>query len=135
MKSGRRTGKVPRGAQKTDDHPSQRKASVGYPLDQKKKIDVYLGLDVGSTSTNVILLDKDQKLVTKRYLATAGRPLEAVRKGIEEVSQECGDCVNVIGAGSTGSGRYLTGGFRGRGRRKERDHGSGDRRRGHRQRR
>ena len=111
MKSGRRQEKSLEVLKKPDDHPSLRKSSVGYPLDHNKKIDVYLGLDVGSTSTNVILLDKDQKLVTKRYLATAGRPLEAVRKGIEEVSQECGDCVNVIGAGSTGSGRYLTGDF------------------------
>ena len=111
MKSGRRQEKSLEVLKKPDDHPSLRKSSVGYPLDHNKKIDVYLGLDVGSTSTNVILLDKDQKLVTKRYLATAGRPLEAVRKGIEEVAQECGDCVNVIGAGSTGSGRYLTGDF------------------------
>src|SRR3972149_3076229 len=111
MEGGRRQEKSLDVLKKPDDHPSLRKSSTGYPLDHNKKIDVYLGLDVGSTSTNVILIDKDQKLVTKRYLATAGRPLEAVRKGIEEVSQECGYCVNVIGAGSTGSGRYLTGDF------------------------
>lgn len=90
-------------------HPSQRRSSVGYPLDKDKKVDAYLGIDVGSTSTNVILIDNDLKLITKRYLATAGRPLEAIRKGLTEVSDECGEFVNVVGVGTTGSGRYLSG--------------------------
>jgi len=92
-------------------HPSQRVSSAGYPLDPEKKIDVYMGIDVGSTSTNVILIDSEMKLVTKRYLATAGRPLEAVRRGLEEVREECGEFVNVVGVGTTGSGRYLSGDF------------------------
>ncbi|MCR4287068.1 MAG: acyl-CoA dehydratase activase, partial [Deltaproteobacteria bacterium] len=93
------------------DHPSQRKTTTGYKLDKANKTDCWLGIDVGSTSTNVILIDKDEKLITKRYLATAGRPLEAVRKGLLEVWEECGDSVTVKGAGTTGSGRYLSGDF------------------------
>ncbi len=92
-------------------HPSMNETSAGYPLEKGKKTECYLGVDVGSTSTNVILIDKDLKLVTKRYLATAGRPLEAVRKGLLEVSDECGEYVDVIGVGTTGSGRYLSGDF------------------------
>src|SRR3989337_4099788 len=76
-----------------------------------EKIPVYLGIDVGSTSTNVILIDKNMRLVSRRYLATAGRPIEAVRQGLLEVGDECGDKVEVIGVGTTGSGRYLTGDF------------------------
>ena len=76
-----------------------------------EKIPVYLGIDVGSTSTNVILIDKNMRLVSRRYLATAGRPIEAVRQGLLEVGEECGDKVEVIGVGTTGSGRYLTGDF------------------------
>ena len=94
-----------------EGHPSQRKSSAGYLLEQGKIIDAYLGIDVGSTSTNVILIDKDLKLVTKRYLATAGRPLEAIRKGLSSVGDECAEFVNVIGVGTTGSGRYLSGDF------------------------
>jgi len=92
-------------------HPSQRRSTTGYTLNAEKKVDSYRGIDVGSTSTNVILIDKDLKLITKRYLATAGRPLDAVRKGLAEVGDECGDCVNIIGVGTTGSGRYLSGDF------------------------
>ncbi|MEK6759898.1 MAG: acyl-CoA dehydratase activase [Deltaproteobacteria bacterium] len=92
-----------------EGHPSQRRSAAGYQLSKDVKTDVYLGIDVGSTSTNVILIDKDLKLITKRYLATAGRPLDAIRKGLIEVADECAEYVNVIGVGTTGSGRYLSG--------------------------
>lgn len=92
-------------------HPSQGRSSTGYPLVKGTIVDAYLGLDIGSTSTNVVLIDKDLKLISKRYLPTAGRPLEAIRKGLSEVADECAEFVNVIGVGTTGSGRYLSGDF------------------------
>ncbi len=92
-------------------HPSQRRSATGYAFEKGKKTDCYMGVDVGSTSTNVILIDRDFKLVTKRYLATAGRPLEAIRQGMQSVADECAEYVNVIGVGTTGSGRYLSGDF------------------------
>lgn len=77
----------------------------------KEKIPVYLGLDIGSLSTNVVLIDDDHRVVARRYLPTAGQPLEAIQKGITEIYNEVGDDVIVVGAGTTGSGRYLTGDF------------------------
>jgi predicted CoA-substrate-specific enzyme activase len=109
--SGRKNDRSLERLVRPEGHPSQRRSSTGYALDQGRVVDCYLGVDVGSTSTNVILIDRDLKLVTKRYLATAGRPLEAVRKGLLEVWQECGEFVNVVGVGTTGSGRYLSGDF------------------------
>ncbi len=76
-----------------------------------KKLDVYLGLDVGSLSTNVVLIDKDTNVVARRYLPTASKPLEAIRKGLSEIYEEVGYAVAVKAAGTTGSGRYLTGHF------------------------
>jgi predicted CoA-substrate-specific enzyme activase len=75
------------------------------------KIPVFLGLDIGSLSTNVVLIDKDHHIIARRYLPTAGKPLEAIRKGLAEIYEEAGNRVEVIGAGTTGSGRYLTGDF------------------------
>ncbi|MBI5234555.1 MAG: CoA activase, partial [Deltaproteobacteria bacterium] len=94
-----------------EGHPSQKRNSAGYRFPEGKKIHVYMGLDVGSTSTNVVLIDKDSRLVAKRYLATAGRPLEAVRQGLKEIAEECAEFVEVAAVGTTGSGRYLTGDF------------------------
>jgi len=75
------------------------------------KLPVYLGIDVGSLSTNVVLIDPEHNVVARRYLPTAGKPLEAIKKGISEIYDEVGEEVEVIGAGTTGSGRYLTGDF------------------------
>jgi predicted CoA-substrate-specific enzyme activase len=77
----------------------------------QEKIPVYLGLDIGSLSTNVVLIDKEHHVIARRYLPTAGKPLEAIRKGLSGIYEEAGNRVEVIGAGTTGSGRYLTGDF------------------------
>ena len=72
-------------------------------------IEAYLGVDVGSVSTNVVVIDKHMRLLSKRYLPTAGRPIEAVKQGLAEVGDEIGARVKILGAGTTGSGRYLIG--------------------------
>jgi predicted CoA-substrate-specific enzyme activase len=72
---------------------------------------VYLGIDVGSISTCLALVDGEDRLVARRYLLTAGRPLDAVRQGLRELADEVGDRVRVVAVGATGSGRYLTGDF------------------------
>ena len=77
----------------------------------KEKVDAYIGIDVGSISTNVVAIDEDKKLIEKVYLRTAGRPIEAVRKGIKIIGKKVGDKINVKGVGTTGSGRYLIGDF------------------------
>ena len=67
----------------------------------------YLGIDIGSISTNVAVIDSDGKLLSKRYLMTAGRPIEAVRRGLRETAAELGGRVEIAGVGTTGSGRYM----------------------------
>ena len=78
---------------------------------EKEPIHVYLGVDVGSLSTNVVLIDQKNNVVARRYLPTASKPLNAIQKALSEISSEIGHKVKVIAAGSTGSGRYLTGDF------------------------
>ena len=79
--------------------------------DQKEKYPVYLGLDVGSLSTNVVLIDDENRVIARRYLPTASKPLEAIRRGMQEIWEEVGNRVEVKASGTTGSGRYLTGDF------------------------
>ncbi|MHC4705803.1 MAG: acyl-CoA dehydratase activase, partial [Planctomycetota bacterium] len=74
-------------------------------------IDAYLGVDVGSLSTNVVVMDEQKRILAKAYLMTAGRPLEAVRQGLDLVGKKVIGKVNILGAATTGSGRYLTGDF------------------------
>lgn len=68
----------------------------------------YLGIDVGSVSTNIVLIDKDNKLVHKKYLRTQGRPIDILKIGIKELSEVFDNDV-IKGVGVTGSGRKLAG--------------------------
>ncbi|MBN2584478.1 MAG: hypothetical protein JXL80_15560, partial [Planctomycetes bacterium] len=77
------------------------------------RIPAFVGVDVGSISTNVVAIDEQGRVLSRRYLNTAGRPLEAVTQGLYEVGLEVGDRVEVRGVATTGSGRYLTGDFLG----------------------
>lgn len=70
-------------------------------------IDAYLGIDIGSISTNLAVIDEEGRLITKRYLMTAGRPIEAVRQGLREIHEELGERLNIKAVGTTGSGRYM----------------------------
>ena len=74
-------------------------------------VEAYVGVDVGSISTNVVVIDREGNVLSRRYLMTAGRPLKAVVQGLYEVGCEVGDKVKVCGVATTGSGRYLTGDF------------------------
>jgi predicted CoA-substrate-specific enzyme activase len=80
---------------------------VLYPLNGGPRIPAYMGIDIGSISTNVAVVDSEGKLLAKRYLMTAGRPIEAVRQGLREVFDEVGSRVDIKGVGTTGSGRYM----------------------------
>ncbi len=71
------------------------------------RVKAYLGIDIGSISTNLAVIDEEGNLLAKRYLMTAGRPIEAVRQGLNEIGEEIGDMVEIMGVGTTGSGRYM----------------------------
>jgi len=71
----------------------------------------YLGIDVGSISTNLAVTDEEGRLLAKRYLMTAGRPIEAVREGLLGIAKEIADKVEIKGVGTTGSGRYMIADF------------------------
>lgn len=66
----------------------------------------YLGIDVGSVSTNIVLIDENNDTIYKKYLRTQGKPIEMIKEGIKEVAEEYGED-SIKGVGCTGSGRYL----------------------------
>ena len=70
--------------------------------------DYFLGVDVGSVSTDLALIDKSENLVEKVYLKTRGKPIEVIKKGLNEIKNQVAD-INILGAGTTGSGRKLAG--------------------------
>ncbi|MCE5216751.1 acyl-CoA dehydratase activase, partial [bacterium] len=83
------------------------------PADVAEPLPAYLGVDVGSISTNLVVIDAQRRVLAKRYLMTASRPIEAVRQGLMEIGAEIGHLVDIRGACTTGSGRYLIADFLG----------------------
>jgi len=75
-------------------------------------VDVHLGVDIGSTSTKLVLVDADRRILLDIYRPTGADPIAAVWKlfnAVEEVSRGEGLRFNVRGAATTGSGRKLIG--------------------------
>jgi predicted CoA-substrate-specific enzyme activase len=70
-------------------------------------IAAYLGLDIGSVSTNVVAIDEAGAVIHDIYLRTAGRPIEAVQQGLGELQRRWGARLRIQGVGTTGSGREL----------------------------
>jgi predicted CoA-substrate-specific enzyme activase len=80
-------------------------------LPEGEVVEGYLGVDVGSISTNVVVIDPQGRVLAREYLMTAGRPLEAITEGLRRAGAQIGGRVKIMGAATTGSGRYLTGDF------------------------
>jgi predicted CoA-substrate-specific enzyme activase len=73
----------------------------------------YLGIDVGSISTNIAVIDEDVNILASLYIRTQGQPIKAVQQGLKIVYEDLHkhnlDGIEIAGAGTTGSARRLTG--------------------------
>ena len=78
-------------------------------LPQSGRINSYLGIDIGSVSTNLVVIDTAGNLLHEIYLRTQGRPIEVVDRGLREIEEVLGERLNILGVGTTGSGRELIG--------------------------
>jgi len=75
-------------------------------------IKVFMGIDIGSTSTKAIMIDENENVVLDIYRKTRGEPIEAARhlfRAVREIIKEAGVNFEVIACGTTGSGRKLVG--------------------------
>ncbi len=69
----------------------------------------FLGIDIGSTSTNLVLINKEKEISNYKYVKTRGNPLEAVYEGFKQIQTEINGKINIVGVGITGSGRHMIG--------------------------
>ncbi len=80
-----------------------------YTFPKTGKVDAYLGIDIGSVSTNFVVLDKNGEMIMEIYTYTKARPVEVVGSGLKEIEKAVGDKIVIKGVGTTGSGRELIG--------------------------
>jgi predicted CoA-substrate-specific enzyme activase len=69
----------------------------------------YLGIDVGSITTKVVVVSESDEVLAKVYLRNSGRPIEAIQQGMERVVATLGEGVLIDGVATTGSARHLAG--------------------------
>jgi predicted CoA-substrate-specific enzyme activase len=69
----------------------------------------YLGIDVGSVTTKLALLDERDQLISSTYLRTQGKPISAIQKGLEDIRRQMPPQTEICGVAATGSARYLAG--------------------------
>jgi predicted CoA-substrate-specific enzyme activase len=70
----------------------------------------YVGIDVGSVTTKVVVIDEEGNPLGKPvYIRTQGQPIKAIQQGIAMVREDLPKNIEIRGAGTTGSARYLAG--------------------------
>ncbi|PKM51825.1 MAG: 2-hydroxyglutaryl-CoA dehydratase [Firmicutes bacterium HGW-Firmicutes-7] len=66
----------------------------------------YLGIDIGSVSTDFVVLNKDLEVEDHLYLNTQGLPMKAVQEGLKLLKDKyLNEAINAVG--TTGSGRKI----------------------------
>jgi predicted CoA-substrate-specific enzyme activase len=73
---------------------------------------VYMGIDIGSVSLKIALIDDSNNIVEKLWLRNQGSPIESSKKGLKMLKEKLEETglnkkINICGIGTTGSARYL----------------------------
>lgn len=66
----------------------------------------WLGIDIGSISTDLVIIDEAGDVKDSLYLKTGSRPMDAVKYGLKKLGKKYVSR-DVHGVGVTGSGRHL----------------------------
>ena len=75
-----------------------------------QELNLYLGIDAGSTTSKFVLIDEQENLVYSFYGKNHGEPLKVIQKALLEFKQKCDDLnitLNILGSGTTGYGERL----------------------------
>ena len=69
--------------------------------------EAYIGIDAGSTTTKVVLMDKDDNILYEYYGSNKGNPIEVVKKELKHIYNICGEKIKIMGSAVTGYGEEL----------------------------
>ncbi|MBQ4044466.1 MAG: 2-hydroxyacyl-CoA dehydratase [Clostridia bacterium] len=67
----------------------------------------YLGIDCGSTTTKLVLMDEQCGILYSYYNSNRGNPVEIVRQQLGEIYRLCGERIRIRAAAVTGYGEEL----------------------------
>ncbi len=69
--------------------------------------DLFLGIDAGSTTTKVILIDEDGRICYRYYKGNGGQPLNSVQEALLEIYKQLPEGKKIRSSASTGYGEHL----------------------------
>ena len=67
----------------------------------------YLGIDCGSTTTKLVLLSDDGKILYSYYSSNRGNPVTVIKEQLTKIYGICGDRIRIAGSAVTGYGEEL----------------------------
>ncbi len=83
------------------------KATVGTVPIENYRGKAYLGIDCGSTTTKVVLIDENCGILYEYYSSNQGNPVHVVREQLMKIEELCGDRITLAGSAVTGYGEDL----------------------------
>ncbi|MBR4760836.1 MAG: activase, partial [Lachnospiraceae bacterium] len=89
-------------------HPKREVPS--YQPKKGERVRAYLGIDSGSTTTKLVLLDEKEQILDSFYASNEGSPLDIAKKALldlYEKYEKAGAKLEIISASSTGYGEFL----------------------------
>lgn len=96
----------------TKRHLAANRAQSGRVADTLRDVDLrdetclFLGIDVGSVTTKIVLIDIHGNVISEKYIRNQGGPIAALQTGFRQLLEE-GFTQSIRMVGTTGSGREL----------------------------
>lgn len=84
-----------------------KKSDLQYEDIKTYEGDAYLGIDAGSTTTKLVLITEDGKLLYNHYCSNKGQPLDIIAEKIKEIYSLSNDKLNIKASAVTGYGEEL----------------------------
>lgn len=84
-----------------------KKHDLGYADIRTYKGGAYLGIDAGSTTTKLVLITEDGKILYHHYSSNQGQPLDKIAAQIRVIYDSMNPDIKIMGAAVTGYGEDL----------------------------
>lgn len=85
-------------------------SEVSSPKPKDGVLNVYIGIDAGSTTSKFVLMDEDERIIDRFYSGNKADPIDVILKGLIDINKKyenMGIRLNVCGLGTTGYGEML----------------------------
>ena len=84
-----------------------KKFDLGYADIHTYKGDAYLGIDAGSTTTKLVLITDDGRILYQHYSSNQGQPLDKIADQLRRIYSEMNPDITIKGSAVTGYGEDL----------------------------